>query len=417
MKILVHERLEVGDIVLTTTNEPISFAIRLATKGDISHAMLYVDTCSVIDATNEGVQARNTQRILIEDDRAVHVLRLKAGLSAKDAISICDFARSRVGTQYSVKEAIRVAAGGSDVWSRKQFCSRLVAQAYSSVGIDLVLDANFCSPNDILRSDQLTEIQDITRPATKEDLQFSEVTDIPQRMRDTTNAFLAGVRVKVPEIQHLNDVFSHLQSNPADDDHFHKALMDSGYLTVWQMETDESPWHFDLALMEAIPDSRSVQTYCVTILGDAGQARRRHAINASQSERPFKEHPLKTFGAFRDLSALLLDLLHARRYVAAMWLARHAPNALPPVVHTPHTPEWFAEYEIEEPDKAAMTKAVLNNEGREDICSICGDEPAADYRRAGPILPGILTPTLRLCDDCLTIRKQHHSELYVPFST
>jgi cell wall-associated NlpC family hydrolase len=49
-----------GDIVLTTTTAAISKAIRMATRSDISHAMVYVENCSVIDATGEGVHARNT---------------------------------------------------------------------------------------------------------------------------------------------------------------------------------------------------------------------------------------------------------------------------------------------------------------------------------------------------------------------
>jgi hypothetical protein len=39
---------------------------------DISHAMIYVEDRSVIDATAESVQARNTQRLLFEDECAVH---------------------------------------------------------------------------------------------------------------------------------------------------------------------------------------------------------------------------------------------------------------------------------------------------------------------------------------------------------
>ena len=55
-----------GDIVLTTTTAAISKMIRVATRSDISHAMVYVENCSVIDATGEGVHARNTQRIFFE---------------------------------------------------------------------------------------------------------------------------------------------------------------------------------------------------------------------------------------------------------------------------------------------------------------------------------------------------------------
>jgi len=71
------------------------------------------------------------------------------GLSQKDALAISNFVRMRVGTQYSTKEALKTVAGGSKNWTRKQFCSRLVAQAYASVAHTLVPNANFCSPGDI----------------------------------------------------------------------------------------------------------------------------------------------------------------------------------------------------------------------------------------------------------------------------
>jgi hypothetical protein len=59
MKRLNDASLKLGDIVLTTTTAAVSKAIRAATRSDISHAMVYVEDRSVIDATAEGVQARN----------------------------------------------------------------------------------------------------------------------------------------------------------------------------------------------------------------------------------------------------------------------------------------------------------------------------------------------------------------------
>lgn len=131
-----------GDIVLTTTTATVSKAIRFGTKSDVSHAIVYVEHCSVIDATSEGVHARNTQRLLFEDDCALHVFRLKAGLTSEQADQICQFVRQRIGSEYSTREAVRTAIGGSVQWTRKQFCSRLVAQAYASAGIKLVDNPN-----------------------------------------------------------------------------------------------------------------------------------------------------------------------------------------------------------------------------------------------------------------------------------
>jgi hypothetical protein len=77
--------------------------------------------------------------------------------------------RGHIGTQYSVKEAMLTALGGARQWSKKQFCSRLVAQAFASVGIELVADPNFCSPADLKDSLLLVAVSDATVPVTAEE--------------------------------------------------------------------------------------------------------------------------------------------------------------------------------------------------------------------------------------------------------
>jgi hypothetical protein len=72
MKKLNEATLEVGDIILTTTTAAVSKAIQVATGSDISHAMVYVQDYSVIDAAGEGVQARNTQRLILEEGCSVY---------------------------------------------------------------------------------------------------------------------------------------------------------------------------------------------------------------------------------------------------------------------------------------------------------------------------------------------------------
>lgn len=57
-----------------------------------------------------------------------------------------------------------------------------------------------------------------------------------------------------------------------------------------------------------------------------------------------------------------------------------------------------------DPVKAAVTRFVIDQEGRDDFCSICGDEPATDYRLEKAFRPAGGPDTLRLCDDCLEIR-------------
>ena len=77
----------------------------------------------------------------------------------------------------------------------------------------------------------------------------------------------------------------------------------------------------------------------------------------------------------------------------------------------PHSPVWFAELEKTNPQQAARTHQILALAKRDDVCSVCGDESASDYElKAKPGQP----TTLRLCGDCLTIRKTMHGEDFSP---
>src|SRR6266851_772720 len=120
MKKLKESALRVGDIILTTSPEKISKIIRKGTKSDISHAMIYVQGHSVIDATGDGVHSRNTQRLHYEDDLAIHVYRMRRGLTNAEALGICNYARAAVGTEYTTKEALQSVRRRRNPATRKQ---------------------------------------------------------------------------------------------------------------------------------------------------------------------------------------------------------------------------------------------------------------------------------------------------------
>lgn len=78
----------------------------------------------------------------------------------------------------------------------------------------------------------------------------------------------------------------------------------------------------------------------------------------------------------------------------------------------PHTPEWFEALERRNPQQAAMTRRAIAMAGHDEGCSVCGDDPAADHKLViPPPAPGAVA-TLRLCDDCRTIRLVTQNERY-----
>lgn len=397
--------LHPGDIVLTTTTAPISKAIRVATRSDISHAMVYVDNCSAIDATGEGVHARNTQRTLFEEECAIHVLRLRSGISAEELSAVITYVRGHVGTQYSAREAVLAGLGGARQWSTKQFCSRLVAQAFASAGIRLVADPNFCSPADIKGSPLLVAVQDATKPVPAEEVSaWQEPGDVPQRMRSAINAVLDGAREKDPGIQTFDDLHRHLVDNPEQDGHFCRLLESSSYLSLWQIEFNRNPWQYDLDLMNAAPDAE-VEDYCWKTMDSENAGPNRFIVNRGAYTLLSMEHGLEFFRIMADLYERLAGLHHQRVEVAAKWLeTRKRIKLAPSPVLIPHTDEWFAALSRWNPAQAMMTRMVLQAAGRSDVCSVCGDDPANDYRLDEEYRPPSGVDTLRLCDDCLRIR-------------
>lgn len=408
--------LRPGDIVLTTTTAAVSKAIRMVTRSDISHAMLYVEDRSVIDATGEGVHARNTQRLFFEKECSIHVLRLRVGISDTQLAMIITYMRGHIGTQYSTKEAMQTLVGGARQWSKKQFCSRLVAQAFSSAGIQLVSNPNFCSPADLMDSPLLVPVPAATVQVTTEEMAWWEGReDIPQRMRDAINAVLDGARQKNADIQTFDDLHHHLMSHPEHDDDFCQLLNASGYLSIWKMEWKKNRWQYDLELMNAAPPEK-IEDYCWSVLDNEEDGPNRYIVNRAGYLLFSRQCDLRFFRVMAALYEHLSQLHHQRVDVAARWLESNGRLSRPLPLHlTPHTDEWFTAMEQWDPPKAMMTRKVIEMAGRSDVCSVCGDDPASDYYLAGEHRPTAGPDTLRLCDDCVLIRRAS-GEPFLPLS-
>ncbi|WP_111548100.1 hypothetical protein [Mesorhizobium kowhaii] len=104
MKRIQIDSVEPGDIMFTA--RPRSKVVRFATQGILSHAMICVQHGSFIDSTMDGVQARNLQRELFEDNEKVFHFRLKEPVAPEILSNIIDYARAEIGARYSLPEAI-----------------------------------------------------------------------------------------------------------------------------------------------------------------------------------------------------------------------------------------------------------------------------------------------------------------------
>lgn len=402
--IFVTELVQPGDIVLTTTPERMSQKIRVVTGVDISHAMICVSKSSVIDSTGDGVHARNLGRLILEPGCAGHVLRPMKPLTTDQLHSIISFARAAVGTRYSVSSAAKSVLAGF-VAGRRQFCSRLVAQAYLNAGVNLVSDADFCHPGELLKSAALVAVPNVLRNLNQEEEAYwRSAIDNVQVMRDSTNALLQEARKLSSEIESLNDIDAYLVAHPEGDAHLVQALRSSNYLELWKDEFERNSWQYHVAMIEGHDGSEEdKQRYCEELLADEKLCQNRYILNHAGYVTVNTLHPRQYFALMEDLYDCLTQF-HARRIKAATtWLERRGLHEPAPTrLLRPHTPEWLASLREWNPKQFAMTEAAIRTTASLDVCSICADDPVRDYALLNmpPAGPG----TLRLCDFCFRLR-------------
>ena len=87
MYIIEINKLQAGDIFLTTQKHIVSKAIKAFTSSDYSHAMLHVGDGSYIHSDGNGVHSGNVQRLLFKDPVYVKVLRLVEDIDRRQIIT------------------------------------------------------------------------------------------------------------------------------------------------------------------------------------------------------------------------------------------------------------------------------------------------------------------------------------------
>lgn len=314
MYILDAGVLEPGDIVLTTQDAKISKGIRRLTGSSFSHVILYVARGGYIHSDAEGVHSNNTQRLLFSEPTHAMALRLVRDEDRKRIQSICDYARSQVGTQYSVPEAIasrkkRGAAVG--LRTNRQFCSRLVAQSYSYGGVPLVSNPDYCYPTDLYNVDIVAHVPNCVRAAKLEEIEFANSPSPLEVQAKATNYVLNGIRrASGEDVQTEEQVVQLLLRRPELDEAASRCLIDSGYLELWRMEVKANPWRYeDVAFRVANPPpevrAREIES--------ANDLLRRFTVMRSQFAALGNRHSLKYFARQLDLYERLIAQQVKRR--------------------------------------------------------------------------------------------------------
>ncbi|MUK47564.1 hypothetical protein GNP79_19210 [Aliivibrio fischeri] len=255
-------KLELGDVILTSEKGVVSKGVRVATLSKYSHAAIYVGG-TIIEATLGGVFSKNPQRLIFNSEKQVAVYRYREPLNQTEIKSICGYARSKVASLYTLPEAatLRYRDLLKIPESRKQFCSRLVALAYSDNGIDLANIRNpaYCTPKQLSLCKAFYKVNGIIREANEGDIEFAK-TDDPNilHQKETIN-WVNKVRKLVNkeglereyDIQSITDVDKFLRFNSEFDDKIVGYLKSEGYLTHYNFDTKRNPYRYSLALLES----------------------------------------------------------------------------------------------------------------------------------------------------------------------
>ena len=271
------------------------------------------------------MHAENTQRIFFKRSSPVYVMRLLGGLSTDKAQQICNHVREIVGAEYTVREAIKAASKRWKGFSPKQFCSRLIGQAYHEHGYKIVSNPNYCRPGDFLKSRNLMKVSNPTVLVSDPEVRFwkAQTNGSPEAMRAATNYILDGARSIDPNVQSFNDMCRLIMSHPEHDEFINNLHIESGYYDIWKMDYDGFEWRWDIEQMNQVRDTESVRIYCQsTVMGEPRDVNR-FTESLAGLEFNHSRYPRETFFHLIKLYQRLVGMHECRFDTATQWLQTH----------------------------------------------------------------------------------------------
>ncbi|ELN9578829.1 hypothetical protein R0D63_001565 [Enterobacter roggenkampii] len=242
--IIRKEKLEIGDVIFTSEKSFISWFVRLVTFSKFSHVMLCVNG-TIIHSVSGGVYAKNIQRILFNKPNEVKIFRPKKNLTAAEKSKICEYARNKILSVYALLETIYVVIPFTNTASKKQFCSRLVAQSYKAAGRIIVKDPNYCSPKQIMKSEFFYEVIDCIKIASEEEIAFSKKFNPIQLIENSTISMIKEVRkLYGKKIQTIHDIIKLLIIHPEADDSVTSSAHKFGYFVHAHFDLKINSWRY-----------------------------------------------------------------------------------------------------------------------------------------------------------------------------
>jgi hypothetical protein len=245
--VLDGSALQVGDIILKRSESSESQVIRRANGSAFSHALLYVGRSSCIESDGLGVRSQNVRRVVVDDPDSIAVYRAP-GVTREAVDQAVRYARMAIGTEYGSSEARRARMPREEpaLEPNRQFCTRIVAQAYQSAGVPLSPNADYCGPSDLEQSVVLERVDVPVLPISDEEAELAASPSILDRQLDVQNDLLEASRAALGvDVQTLQQLVQAVLDQPGKDGVIAEILRGSGFLAFGDETTRTLPHLYD----------------------------------------------------------------------------------------------------------------------------------------------------------------------------
>ncbi|WP_343533954.1 YiiX/YebB-like N1pC/P60 family cysteine hydrolase [Pedobacter sp.] len=314
-----QNKLELGDILLIISDRGLSKQMEERTGCKYHHAMIVVAYSSYIHSYGGGVQSGNSARRTFEREDDVVALRLKSS-SNEILINATNFVRRKIGTQYSSLRELLRAEMGLEVGAaeaNRQFCSRLVAQAYAHAGVELVENPDYCTLQDLIASGEVEIISGILRIGNEDELEYArEKSPILSKQEEIQSGIFEQARVLCgTDIQTFEQLEDFLITYPEFDEGAVAIIEQSGYLYQWKEEMAKNPQYYDYDAFIASFPNEAHQAIAYKILGNYKSDLLNFSAEHSRWKASFKKHGLRYHEIHIDLIDNLIGMVVQRKEV------------------------------------------------------------------------------------------------------
>jgi hypothetical protein len=322
MYLIKKEILKPCDIILLKSDSQLSRAIRESSNSEFSHAMLYMGISSYIDSDSAGVQANNIQRLIFDNENDIIVLRLKDTSNLEILNKIISFAREKIGTAYSLKEAFQVSKNGTKLEPKevnRQFCTRFVTQAYHSAGVDIVENYNYPTPDNILNSDLLSEVKNSIRKASDKEIEYAQSDSPLKTQKDIHNSIFKEARkISNQDIQTFDQLHELIINHPEYDKEITEFVRNSGYLYMMENDFQKNPWHYNPEAFIEYYKSKEIMLKAISEISEVDNIMNKaliETINNTEKElekydRDFLKEHLKLYKELKNYSDMRLNTIN-----------------------------------------------------------------------------------------------------------